>query len=174
LPGVPDSLKVEASSKVNKMSLWVIPLYRSARIPAGLALVVALFWSGHHPVGGAKANPLEPETLDALERERQYLDSSAAAMTAMMRDMQATGSGDVDRDFVTQMAAHHQGAIDMARAMLRTGRNQRLIRLAHEIIVTQSEEIVTMRLAITEAADPVDKLPRRNRPAEGDGPRDMP
>ncbi len=156
------------------MSLWVIPLYRSARIPAGLALVVALFWSGHHPVGGAVANPLEPETVDALERERQYLDSSAAAMTAMMRDMQATGSGDVDHDFVTQMAAHHQGAIDMARAMLRTGRNQRLIRLAHEIIVTQSEEIVTMRLAIMEAADPVDKPLRHSRPAEEDGPRDMP
>jgi uncharacterized protein (DUF305 family) len=131
-----------------------MPPYRSARIASGLALVVALFWSGHHPVVGAQAGPLEAVTVDALERERQYLESSAAAMTAMMRDMQTTGSGDVDQDFVTQMAAHHQGAIDMARAMLRTGRNPRLIRLAHEIIVTQSEEIVTMRLAITEAPEP--------------------
>jgi len=64
--------------------------------------------------------------------------------------MQTSGSGDVNQDFVTQMVAHHQGAIDMALAMLRTGSNQRLIRLAHEIIVTQREEITAMQLALAE------------------------
>jgi uncharacterized protein (DUF305 family) len=135
------------------MALLPMPLYRSLRILPGLALVVALFWSGHNPVSGAPASPHASATADALRREREYLESSAAAMTAMMRGMQTNGSGDVDHDFVTQMTAHHQGAIDMAGAMLRTGSNQRLIRLAHEIIVTQSEEIVAMRLAVTDAAE---------------------
>jgi uncharacterized protein (DUF305 family) len=68
----------------------------------------------------------------------------------MMRDMQTRGSGDVDRDFVMQMVAHHQGAIDMATAMLQTGSNQKLLRIAHEIIVAQCDEIAAMQLAIAE------------------------
>ncbi len=129
----------------------LMPPYRGARIPWRLALMVALLWSGHHPFTGAIAGPLEPEAVDAAQRERQYLESSAAAMTIMMRDMQTGGSGDVNRDFVTQMVAHHQGAIDMALAMVRNGTNQRLIRLAHEIIVTQREEITAMQLATADA-----------------------
>lgn len=124
--------------------------HRVVRILSGLALMVALLWCGHDPVTGAIAVPLESETVDAVQRERRYLDSSAAAMTAMMRDMQTSASGDVNNDFVTQMVAHHQGAIDMALAMLRNGSNQKLIRLANEIIVTQREEITAMQLAIAE------------------------
>ena len=67
-----------------------------------------------------------------------------------MREMQTSASGNADNDFVTQMVAHHQGAIDMALAMLRNGSNQKLIRLANEIIVTQREEITAMQLAIAE------------------------
>ncbi len=132
------------------MALVLMPTCPVARILWGSALMVALFWNDHHPIAGAVASPLEPETVDAVQRERQYLESSAAAMTTMMRDMQTRGSGDVNRDFVTQMVAHHQGAIDMALAMLRTGKNEKLIRLAHEIIITQVEEITAMQLAMAE------------------------
>jgi len=69
-------------------------------------------------------------------------------MTKMMTDMEIKPSGDVDRDFVEMMVPHHQGAIDMAQALLRYGRNEQLRRLAQEIIVTQQQEIAVMRLAI--------------------------
>jgi uncharacterized protein (DUF305 family) len=82
--------------------------------------------------------------------ERQYLAAASVAMSAMMRDMMAPPSGDVDRDFVAGMIPHHQAAIDMAEALLRTGRNERLKRLAQEIIITQQEEIAAMRLAVAE------------------------
>jgi uncharacterized protein (DUF305 family) len=52
------------------------------------------------------------------------------------------------------MSAHHQGAIDMAKALLRFGRNERLRRLAQEIIVTQQQEIAAMRLAVGESLPP--------------------
>jgi uncharacterized protein (DUF305 family) len=71
-------------------------------------------------------------------------------MTKMMQEMHIRPSGDVDRDFVAQMIAHHQGAIDMASALLHTGANETLKRLAQEIIVTQQDEIAAMRLAIGE------------------------
>ena len=39
----------------------------------------------------------------------------------MMADMAIKPTGDVDRDFVAMMVPHHQGAIDMAQAVLRYG-----------------------------------------------------
>jgi hypothetical protein len=49
---------------------------------------------------------------------------------------------------------HHQGAIDMAQAVLRYGHNEQLRRLAQEIIVTQQQEIAAMRLAIGDPLPP--------------------
>ena len=50
------------------------------------------------------------------------------------------------------MIPHHQGAIDMAAAELRYGRNERLRRIAQEIVVDQQQEIAAMRLALGESA----------------------
>jgi YVTN family beta-propeller protein len=50
------------------------------------------------------------------------------------------------------MIPHHQGAIDMAKAELRHGRNELLRRIAQEIIVDQQQEIAAMHLALGEAA----------------------
>jgi uncharacterized protein (DUF305 family) len=70
------------------------------------------------------------------------------AMDRMMAGMDVKPTGDVDRDFVAMMTPHHQGAIDMAIAELRHGRNEQLKRVAQEIIVDQQQEIAAMRLAI--------------------------
>ena len=77
-----------------------------------------------------------------------YLAANQAAMDKMMHDMTVQPSGDVDRDFVAMMAPHHQGAVDMAVAYLRYGKNEQLRRLAQEIIVTQLQEITVMRLVV--------------------------
>jgi uncharacterized protein (DUF305 family) len=78
--------------------------------------------------------------------ESQFVSENTAAMDKMMSAMTVPPTGDVDRDFVTLMIPHHQGAIDMAMAVLRYGKNVRIRRLAQEIIVTQQEEIAAMRL----------------------------
>jgi hypothetical protein len=80
--------------------------------------------------------------------EAPFLAENAAAMTKMMNDMTVEPTGDVDRDFVAMMVPHHQGAVDMALALLRYGRNEQLRRLAQEIIITQQQEIAVMRLAV--------------------------
>jgi uncharacterized protein (DUF305 family) len=87
---------------------------------------------------------------DGTDAEQHFLAENRAAMARMMADMVVAPAGDVDRDFVAMMVPHHQGAIDMATALLRHGRNERLRRLAHEIVVTQRQEIGTMRLALGE------------------------
>ena len=59
------------------------------------------------------------------------------------------------------MVPHHQGAIDMALAVLRYGHNEQLRRMAQEIIVTQQQEIAAMRLALGEPLPP--SVPRRTK-----------
>jgi hypothetical protein len=80
--------------------------------------------------------------------EAPYLAENVSAMTKMMIGMGIRPSGDIDRDFVSMMTPHHQGAIEMAQAELRYGRNEQLKRIAQEIIVTQQQEIAAMRLAL--------------------------
>lgn len=82
--------------------------------------------------------------------EAAYLAQNDAAMTKMMAGMTLKPTGDVDRDFVDMMVPHHQGAIDMAQAVLRYGHNETIRRMAQEIIVTQQEEIAAMRRAVGE------------------------
>jgi hypothetical protein len=83
----------------------------------------------------------------------------------MMADMAVKPSGDVDRDFAAMMIPHHQGAIDMAQAELRYGRNEQLRRLAQEIIVTQQQEITVMRLAVGDRPPPSVASPIQPVPA---------
>ena len=79
------------------------------------------------------------------EPEKSFLASTQASMRAMMAGMEGMPQGDVDQDFVGQMIPHHQGAIDMAKAELRYGRNEQLRRIAQEIIVEQQAEIAVMQ-----------------------------
>ena len=86
--------------------------------------------------------------------EAPYLAENIRAMTKMMIDMGIRPSGNVDIDFVAMMVPHHQGAIEMAQAELRYGRNEPLRRMAQEIIVTQLQEITAMRLALGQPLPP--------------------
>jgi uncharacterized protein (DUF305 family) len=113
-----------------------------------------------------------PPSEDAYARFRA---DNAAAMDRMMGGMAARPSGDADRDFVEMMVPHHQGAIDMALAELRYGRNEQLRRIAQEIIVDQQQEMAAMRLAIGDALPPSAPAPTQpgGAPVAGQAQRHM-
>src|ERR1700726_929404 len=100
----------------------------------------------------------------APPEEAPFLSENVGAMTRMMVGMEITPSGDVDTDFAAMMIPHHQGAIDMAQAELRHGRNEQLRRIAQGIIVEQQQEIAAMRLALGEPLPPSVAAP--DRPSE--------
>jgi hypothetical protein len=83
-----------------------------------------------------------------------FLADSSRAMATMHAGMMVQPTGDVDHDFVQMMVPHHQGAIDMAVAELRYGHDERLKRIAQEIIVDQQQEIAAMRLALGQPLPP--------------------
>src|ERR1700692_1702927 len=97
--------------------------------------------------------------------EASYLADNVSAMTKMMIDMGIQPSGDVDADFVAMMVPHHQGAIEMAQAELRYGRNEPLRRIAQGIIGTQLQEITAMRLSLGQALPPSVPSPDQILPA---------
>jgi uncharacterized protein (DUF305 family) len=61
-------------------------------------------------------------------------------------------TGDIDRDFVNVMVPHHQGAVDMARAEIKYGRNDELRQLARRMVSQQEDEISSLRHALPAAA----------------------
>jgi Domain of unknown function (DUF305) len=92
----------------------------------------------------------QPAQQAATPDEGAFLAENEAAMARMMSAMEAKPTGDIDRDFVAMMVPHHQGGIDMDVLELRYGKNEQLRRLAQEIIVSQTQEIAAMKLAIGE------------------------
>lgn len=106
----------------------------------------------------------------AAPKETAFWAENNAAMDRMMEKMEIEPTGDVDRDFVAMMTPHHQGAIDMALAVLKYGQNEQLKRLAQEIIVEQQQEIAAMKLAIGDPLPPSGPAPTQvapeNTPAE--------
>src|ERR1051326_5420946 len=86
--------------------------------------------------------------------EATFLTENDAAMREMMKGMTIRPTGDVDADFARLMIPHHQAAIEMGQALLRHGHNEKLRRLAQEIIVTQQQEIAAMQLAIGSPLSP--------------------
>lgn len=124
----------------------------TAGLVAATALALAHGPTGYHVRGAIPIEYVTDQTGDF--GETPFLSENDSAMSKMMAAMTIKPTGDVDRDFVAMMVPHHQGAIDMAQAVLRYGQNEQLRRLAQEIIVTQQQEIAAMRLAIGEELPP--------------------
>jgi len=133
------------------------------------ATVMALVLSAAEPTrapAGAAQQSAAAAMRAASSEEAAFLDSNRSAMTTMMSGMAIEPTGDVDRDFVHMMVPHHQGAIDMATAVLRYGHDPVVRRVAQEIVVTQQEEIAAMRRAVGEPLPP--SVPAPTSPSRGD------
>ena len=83
---------------------------------------------------GAHDHPSANANAPAVLQEQGFWKENEQAMDTMMSRMAIDPTGNVDEDFVAMMTPHHQGAMDMAVAELRYGKNEQLRRIAQEII----------------------------------------
>jgi len=112
----------------------------SSRLLA-FVLVTACSASPRAPAGHVHEASASDESFEAMMR---------TAMTRMDEGMNVACTHDPDHDFAAMMVPHHQGAVDMAVAELRYGKDERLRRLAQGIIVEQRSEIALMRSILAE------------------------
>jgi hypothetical protein len=153
-------------------SRWLRVLAAVGILACGFILGIAFFSLANSAappslaqyIGAICASVLRsPPTMEA-----PFLTENTDAMKKMMIDMEVRPTGDIDRDFVAMMVPHHWGAIAMAQAELRHGRNEVLRRLSQEIIVTQQQEIAAMRLALGQPLPPRTPAPDQIPPARRD------
>lgn len=136
-------------------------MQRRISVAGLLSIALALGFAGWSAASAQQAG----SAPSAGVSEEPFLAENAAAMDRMMADMHVKPTGDVDADFTAMMIPHHQGAIDMAVAYLRYGRNPQLRRLAQEIVVEQQQEIAAMRLALGQPLPP--SAPAPTQPPAG-------
>ncbi|NKJ08225.1 uncharacterized protein (DUF305 family) [Rhizobium sp. SG741] len=139
-------------------------MHGSSRYLMTLCLASAAAFSAYKAMAQDNGSNIAVVASAQNAAEAAYLTENDAAMTKMMDGMSVKPSGDVDRDFVAMMTPHHQGAIDMAVAALKYGKNEQLRRIAQEIIVEQQQEIIAMKLAIGDPLPPPTSAPTQAAP----------
>jgi uncharacterized protein (DUF305 family) len=115
-----------------------------------LALAAALAFSLTAPALAQHAGHGQRPATSEAASTRDF----RAANDRMHRDMNIRWSGDADRDFAAAMIPHHQGAIEMARVVLRHGADPGMRRIAEDIIRTQEAEIAELRAFLARSAPP--------------------
>ncbi len=66
-------------------------------------------------------------------------------MAGMMAGLQGKTGDEFDKEFLSEMIVHHQGAVEMAQMVLNTSKRPELINLANGIISAQNGEIKQMQ-----------------------------
>ncbi len=87
--------------------------------------------------------PMEKgSTMNAMPGMAQGGGDMRGSMAGMMKSMDAMKStGNTDKDFAMMMKMHHQGAIDMAKMELQSGKDAKMQAMAKRIIEAQQKEI---------------------------------
>jgi len=122
------------------------------------ALTLALF----QPVAWSQS-PAQPTSGAGMGMGNKSMDMKGMDMKSMMKNnddkmasMKMTGNADVD--FAMMMRVHHQGAIDMAEAELRDGKDAQMRKLATNIIAAQKKEIAQLDKFLVKNGQPAPKM----------------
>ena len=93
-----------------------------------------------HDMAGMK-HEMPKEDAMASDSTKEFMEGHHK----MMKDMDVKPTGDADKDFVSMMLPHHQGAVDMAKIVLAHGKDPELRKLAEGVITEQEKEIAFLR-----------------------------
>nr|WP_275272372.1 DUF305 domain-containing protein [Limnobacter sp. P1] len=119
-----------------------------------LAMLASLPVLAQHAHSHPAATPTQAPPAFVASTAKPFAQLMDDAMAVMDHGMRAAPmNGDPDHDFVTMMIPHHQGAIDMAKAVLLSTQDPDLRNLALAIIAEQHNEIRLMQAWLARHAD---------------------
>jgi uncharacterized protein (DUF305 family) len=107
----------------------MMPMMQGGMMPGGM-------------MQGGMMQGMPMDTANMSDATKAYMEAMKKMDGPMMQGVQA---GDPDLAFVQAMIPHHQGAIDMARAVLQFGKDDEVKAWANEIITAQESEIAKMQ-----------------------------
>lgn len=116
---------------------------------------------------GAQAQPATPAgpmpAMAASSSMPMSMPAGGMDMKSMMKDMadkmsSMAMSGNQDVDFAAMMRMHHQGAIDMAQAELKAGKEPKMRKMAKDIVAAQKKEIAEFDRFLSSHGHAMDKM----------------
>lgn len=98
------------------------------------------------PLTARAEDPHAMHDMKAMAAETSEAAKAFAEVNMKMhKDMTMEFTGNPDVDFAHGMIPHHQGAIDMAKVVLKYGKDPEMKKLAEDIIKAQDAEIAFMK-----------------------------
>lgn len=96
------------------------------------------------------ANKGVSTTKISSKEYKNFNEKNTKAMATMMHRMEIKQSGNIAKDFLVAMIAHHQGAIDTSSIVLEYTKDEKVRKIAQTIIDAQQNEIALMQKLIQE------------------------
>ncbi|CEQ21438.1 DUF305 domain-containing protein [Paraclostridium sordellii] len=86
------------------------------------------------------------EPSSKSEQSKDYQSTYIDIFNKMKEGMNAAqNTGNVNLDFVLEMIPHHEGGIDMAKAIIKYGNNEDVKKIAQNIVTSQEAQIPLMQ-----------------------------
>lgn len=115
----------------------------------GLAIAGGSCYYNHHDDNYGDYNQTSRVGMMHQMPDGSMMSNVGMDMDSMMEGMMAGLAGKTgdafDKEFLEEMIVHHQGAVEMAKAVLATSKRPELIQLASDIIEAQTKEITMMQ-----------------------------
>ncbi|MDB4984728.1 MAG: hypothetical protein JWM20_907 [Patescibacteria group bacterium] len=109
-----------------------------------LVIGVLIGWLIWHGVSSSQSDHMTTHVMPDGTVMNQD-GSMAMQMDAMTNGLAGKIGDEFDRAFLTEMIAHHEGAVAMANLVLKNSKRPEMIAFAHRIIDAQSGEIIQMK-----------------------------
>lgn len=124
-------------------------MYGVGGLLIGVLLMCLFSWNTHHRYNDREYSSTMQSGMMHQMPDGSMMGNTSMDMNSMMTGMMAGlkgKNGDAfDKEFLAEMIVHHQGAVEMAKAVLETSKRPELIKLANDIISAQTKEIEMMR-----------------------------
>lgn len=115
---------------------------------AGVLIALVAGFSGGYMVRGAQVG----QGMHMMQGGMMMHDNNMGghgmqgAMDEMMEGLRGKTGDQFDQAFLSEMIMHHEGAVEMAEAALKSAKHQEIKDMAQAIISAQTSEITQMKL----------------------------